>query len=140
MTSFYTINLDPGSDRGIEGIFLAFKDARSCTFIKEVKVAASFCPEVSLHLAHYPRTWVRENPELISGHCVPGAVSGKYSSKAHCLTEGNWETEASFSKFCECEVGKEPNKNMTQCNDCQPGYFKDTIGNTRCGICPRNSN
>ena len=111
---FITITFDSGSDRNVKGIYLAFKGFQSCSFLKEVKVWASYCPDKKIHLAQYPRTWIRENPDLVPGHCVSGAKS-EHTSRAHCLTEGKWENGGAMMQFCKCTEGFEPNGNLTEC-------------------------
>nr|BAB68344.1 EPH receptor tyrosine kinase [Ciona savignyi] len=124
-----------------DGLYLAFQDTGACMSIMHVRVYYKSCSQTLHGLAVFPPTI--SGPEMTSlidvpGQCVPNSMIMKNTKgpSLHCNGEGNWLVP---SGSCKCDIGYEPNKELTECNQCRVGKFKSEVGNFACQSCPKRS-
>ncbi|XP_076806394.1 ephrin type-B receptor 1-like isoform X1 [Clavelina lepadiformis] len=123
------------------GMYLAFQDTGACMTIMHVRLYYKKCTETLRGLAWFPATTT--GPDMTSlvdvrGTCVDNSVPMDQgpAPSLHCNGEGQWLVH---SGNCQCKAGFQPNKDLTECNECTVGKFKSSAGNSECQTCPENS-
>uniref|UniRef100_A0A6Q2XNP1 receptor protein-tyrosine kinase n=1 Tax=Esox lucius TaxID=8010 RepID=A0A6Q2XNP1_ESOLU len=120
-----------------KGFYLAFQDIGACVALLSVRVYYKTCPATVKSLAAFPETVAGggENQALreVVGACVKNAVSEELP-RIYCTVDGEWVVPVGQ---CQCKPGFEA-VNET-CEECQPGFFKESASSNVCERCPANT-
>ncbi|KAM9409786.1 ephrin type-A receptor 2a [Pholidichthys leucotaenia] len=115
-----------------KGFYLAFQDMGACVALLSVRVYSKMCPSTVQSLAAFPET-VADALREVEGDCVENAVS-QATPRIYCTTEGEWVVPVGQ---CQCLAGYETTGDS--CQACKPGYFKPSVSNELCRVCPDNT-
>uniref|UniRef100_A0A8C3GAS3 receptor protein-tyrosine kinase n=1 Tax=Cyclopterus lumpus TaxID=8103 RepID=A0A8C3GAS3_CYCLU len=115
-----------------KGFYLAFQDMGACVALLSVRVYYKTCPSTVQSLAAFPET-VADALREVEGACVENAVS-QATPRIYCTAEGEWVVPVGQ---CQCLAGYETTGDS--CQACKPGYFKTSVSNELCQVCPDNS-
>uniref|UniRef100_A0A8D2MBG6 receptor protein-tyrosine kinase n=1 Tax=Zonotrichia albicollis TaxID=44394 RepID=A0A8D2MBG6_ZONAL len=125
------------------GFYLAFQDSGACMSLVAVQVFFYKCPAVVKGFASFPETFAGgERTSLVEspGTCVPNAeetsTTGSSSVRLHCNGEGEWMVAIGR---CTCKAGYQPVDDERACQACAPGFFKVSVGDDPCHLCPAHS-
>uniref|UniRef100_A0A8C9NQ08 receptor protein-tyrosine kinase n=1 Tax=Serinus canaria TaxID=9135 RepID=A0A8C9NQ08_SERCA len=125
------------------GFYLAFQDSGACMSLVAVQVFFYKCPAVVKGFASFPETFAGgERTSLVEspGTCVPNAeetsATGSSSVRLHCNGEGEWMVAIGR---CTCKAGYQPVDDERACQACAPGFFKVSVGDDPCHLCPAHS-
>ncbi|NWT55859.1 EPHB5 protein, partial [Erythrocercus mccallii] len=125
------------------GFYLAFQDSGACMSLVAVQVFFYKCPAVVKGFASFPETFAGgERTSLVEspGTCVPNAeetsTTGSSSVRLHCNGEGEWMVAIGR---CTCKAGYQPVDDERACQACAPGFFKASVGDDPCHLCPAHS-
>ncbi|PFX33275.1 Proto-oncogene tyrosine-protein kinase receptor Ret [Stylophora pistillata] len=131
--------------RKAKGIYLAILDQGACLTIRKFVVRYRFCSETFASLVKFPRTVAPVN-DLNStkqeGECADPNSHQRNNRRSFgvCLSNGEWNITDNSS--CLCNYGYELTSEFSDslaCKECQRGFYKDSVGNTKCLPCPVNS-
>lgn len=115
-----------------KGFYLAFQDMGACVALLSVRVYYKTCPSTVQSLAAFPET-VADALREVEGTCVENAVS-QATPRIYCTAEGEWVVPVGQ---CQCLAGYETTGDS--CQECKPGYFKPSVSNELCHVCPDNT-
>lgn len=115
-----------------KGFYLAFQDMGACVALLSVRVYYKTCPSTVQSLAVFPET-VADGLKEVEGSCVENAVR-QATPRIYCTAEGEWVVPVGQ---CQCLAGYETTGDS--CQACKPGYFKPTLSNELCRVCPDNT-
>ncbi|KAM9752541.1 ephrin type-A receptor 2 isoform 2-T2 [Menidia menidia] len=118
------------------GFYLAFQDIGACVALLSVRVYYKSCPSTIKSLASFPETVAGgENQVLkeVPGVCVENAVSVEVP-RIYCTVDGEWVVPVGQ---CQCKAGFEEKEDS--CQECEPGFFKDSESSGKCEACPANT-
>lgn len=115
-----------------KGFYLAFQDMGACVALLSVRVYYKTCPSTVQSLAAFPET-VADTLREVEGSCVENAVS-QATPRIYCTAEGEWVVPVGQ---CQCLAGYETTGDS--CQECKPGYFKPSVSNELCHVCPDNT-
>uniref|UniRef100_A0AAQ6ANJ0 receptor protein-tyrosine kinase n=1 Tax=Amphiprion ocellaris TaxID=80972 RepID=A0AAQ6ANJ0_AMPOC len=115
-----------------KGFYLAFQDMGACVALLSVRVYYKTCPSTVQSLAAFPET-VADTLREVEGVCVENAVS-QATPRIYCTAEGEWVVPVGQ---CQCLAGYETTGDS--CQECKPGYFKPSVSNELCHVCPDNT-
>ncbi|TNN83959.1 Ephrin type-A receptor 2 [Liparis tanakae] len=115
-----------------KGFYLAFQDMGACVALLSVRVYYKTCPSTVQSLAAFPET-VADALREVEGACVENAVS-QATPRIYCTAEGEWVVPVGQ---CQCLAGYQTTGDS--CQACKPGYFKTSVSNELCQVCPDNS-
>ncbi|XP_030584866.1 ephrin type-A receptor 2a [Archocentrus centrarchus] len=115
-----------------KGFYLAFQDVGACVALLSVRVYYKTCPSTVQSLAAFPET-VADALREVEGACVENAVS-QATPRIYCTAEGKWVVPM---VQCQCLAGYEATEDS--CQACKPGYFKPSVSNELCQVCPDNT-
>lgn len=115
-----------------KGFYLAFQDMGACVALLSVRVYYKTCPSTVQSLAAFPET-VADTLREVEGACVENAVS-EATPRIYCTAEGEWVVPVGQ---CQCLAGYETTGDS--CQECKPGYFKPSVSNDLCHVCPDNT-
>ncbi|KAG7244696.1 hypothetical protein INR49_029715 [Caranx melampygus] len=115
-----------------KGFYLAFQDMGACVALLSVRVYYKTCPSTVQSLAAFPET-VADGLKEVEGACVENAVSHA-TPRIYCTAEGEWVVPVGQ---CQCLAGYETTGDS--CQACKPGYFKPSVSNELCQLCPDNT-
>ncbi|XP_074751393.1 ephrin type-B receptor 5 isoform X3 [Athene noctua] len=125
------------------GFYLAFQDSGACMSLVAVQVYFYKCPAVIKGFASFPETFAGgERTSLVesSGTCVPNAeetsMIGSPGVRLHCNGEGEWMVAIGR---CTCKAGYQPVDEERACQACPLGFFKVSVGDDPCHLCPAHS-
>ncbi|XP_075062264.1 ephrin type-B receptor 4 [Mixophyes fleayi] len=120
------------------GFYLAFQDQGACMALLAVRVFYRLCPAVVASLASFPETVSEGLVVSAEGSCVEGA-EGSLGRRPtmYCREDGEWAKPATGE--CVCAAGREEKDGRTKCEACPPGFFKPSVGEMPCQLCPQNS-
>uniref|UniRef100_A0A672ZWU3 receptor protein-tyrosine kinase n=1 Tax=Sphaeramia orbicularis TaxID=375764 RepID=A0A672ZWU3_9TELE len=113
-----------------KGFYLAFQDMGACVALLSVRVYYKTCPSTVQSLAVFPET-VADTLREVEGSCVENAVS-QATPRIYCTADGEWVVPVGQ---CQCLAGYE----TTGDSSCKPGYFKPSVSNELCQVCPENT-
>ncbi|PFX29174.1 Ephrin type-A receptor 4 [Stylophora pistillata] len=128
-----------------KGIYFAFLDQGSCVTIISFAVKYRFCSERGATLVRFPRTVAPANDINLTkqeGECTDPNSRQRLNKKLFgvCLSNGEWNI--TDNSACFCNYGYElanGSSDSLACKECQIGFYKDTVDNTKCLLCPTNS-
>uniref|UniRef100_A0A672ZYD9 receptor protein-tyrosine kinase n=1 Tax=Sphaeramia orbicularis TaxID=375764 RepID=A0A672ZYD9_9TELE len=115
-----------------KGFYLAFQDMGACVALLSVRVYYKTCPSTVQSLAVFPET-VADTLREVEGSCVENAVS-QATPRIYCTADGEWVVPVGQ---CQCLAGYETTGDS--CQACKPGYFKPSVSNELCQVCPENT-
>ncbi|KAK2861997.1 hypothetical protein Q5P01_001530 [Channa striata] len=115
-----------------KGFYLAFQDMGACVALLSVRVYYKMCPSTVQSLAAFPET-VADALREVEGACVENAIS-QATPRIYCTAEGEWVVPVGQ---CQCLAGYETTGES--CQACKPGYFKPSVSNALCEVCPDNT-
>uniref|UniRef100_A0A8C4INT8 receptor protein-tyrosine kinase n=1 Tax=Dicentrarchus labrax TaxID=13489 RepID=A0A8C4INT8_DICLA len=115
-----------------KGFYLAFQDMGACVALLSVRVYYKTCPSTVQSLAAFPET-VADSLREVEGACVQNAIS-QATPRIYCTAEGEWVVPVGQ---CQCLAGYETTGDA--CQACKPGYFKPSLSNKFCQVCPDNT-
>uniref|UniRef100_A0A665SXF1 receptor protein-tyrosine kinase n=1 Tax=Echeneis naucrates TaxID=173247 RepID=A0A665SXF1_ECHNA len=115
-----------------KGFYLAFQDMGACVALLSVRVYYKTCPSTVQSLASFPET-VADTLRQVEGACVENAVS-QATPRIYCTADGEWVVPVGQ---CQCLSGYETTGDS--CQECKPGYFKPSVSNDFCQVCPDNT-
>ncbi|XP_010156988.1 PREDICTED: ephrin type-B receptor 5-like, partial [Eurypyga helias] len=125
------------------GFYLAFQDSGACMSLVAVQVFFYKCPAVVKGFASFPETFSGgERTSLVEspGTCVPNAeetsMTGSSGVRLHCNGEGEWMVAIGR---CTCKAGYQPVDDERACQACPLGFFKVSVGDDPCHLCPAHS-
>ncbi|XP_054662299.1 ephrin type-B receptor 5 isoform X4 [Grus americana] len=125
------------------GFYLAFQDSGACMSLVAVQVFFYKCPAVVKGFASFPETFAGgERTSLVEspGTCVPNAeetsTTGSSGVRLHCNGEGEWMVAIGR---CTCKAGYQPVDDERACQACPLGFFKVSVGDDPCNLCPAHS-
>lgn len=133
-----TIDYTPESDAVIFGI----REENTCSSILRIRIYFKICPSQTINQFQLPETVVGEDlygPTFYHVDCVQNAVmlgTKPIMKNAFCKANGEWEVLT--DNTCQCLAGYSPNDSGS-CSPCIKGSYKNSIGNSICKACPRNS-
>uniref|UniRef100_A0A669DDF4 receptor protein-tyrosine kinase n=1 Tax=Oreochromis niloticus TaxID=8128 RepID=A0A669DDF4_ORENI len=115
-----------------KGFYLGFQDVGACVALLSVRVYYKTCPSTVQSLAVFPET-VADALREVEGACIENAVS-QATPRIYCTAEGKWVVPM---VQCQCLAGYEATGDS--CQACKPGYFKPSVSNDLCQVCPDNT-
>ncbi|KAM8867672.1 ephrin type-A receptor 2-like isoform 1-T1 [Synchiropus picturatus] len=115
-----------------KGFYLAFQDMGACVALLSVRVYYKTCPSTVESLAVFPET-VADSLKDVEGVCVENAIS-QATPRIYCTAEGKWVVPVGQ---CQCLPGYETTGDA--CQACKPGYFKKSLSDRLCQVCPDNT-
>ncbi|XP_064319786.1 ephrin type-B receptor 5 isoform X5 [Phalacrocorax carbo] len=125
------------------GFYLAFQDSGACMSLVAVQVFFYKCPAVVKGFASFPETFAGgERTSLVEspGICVPNAeeisMTGSSGVRLHCNGEGEWMVAIGR---CTCKAGYQSVDGERACQACPLGFFKVSVGDDPCHLCPAHS-
>jgi len=127
---------------GTSQVFIGIHDQGACFVLNSFLVTYNICPKQTLpgSLIYLPQAMAPTNESEIvrvEGRCADNSELASPDLDATCLTSGEWMRPDDGKEVCRCKPGYEIN--ITKCEACQLGHFKDNPGNTKCTKCPVNS-
>ncbi|CAH3161340.1 unnamed protein product, partial [Pocillopora meandrina] len=126
-----------------KGIYLALLDQGACLLLKKFVLRYHFCSEtVAFKMVRFSRTVAPANDRNLTkqeGECTDPNSITKYNKKLFgvCLSNGEWNI--TDNSTCLCNYGYELTNGSFTCKECQRGFYKDSVSNSKCVPCPANS-
>ncbi|CAB4018688.1 ephrin type-B receptor 6 isoform X1, partial [Paramuricea clavata] len=116
---------------------IAFLSAGSCTLIKDITLSYFVCDKNTGAGVNLPRTAAPDNgSQRVNLSCSENTLNpGNEEVYGLCSSKRIWK----IISPCICKKGYTLNTIEEVCIECPSNTYKDTFGNGKCTICPRNS-
>ncbi|XP_078064057.1 ephrin type-A receptor 2-like, partial [Mustelus asterias] len=127
----------PGQRAASAGFYLALQNAGACVALVRLRLSYRRCPPARRGLATFPGTVSPAGtlPLEVTGSCPAASRPLGRPPRLHCGRRGDWLLGLGG---CACLGGHQEEAGV--CRACPVGFYKNSIGQSRCIECPQHSN